>query len=108
MKLLATLILGLVAAASLAQTPGPRRPTTSGIVEGSQQGNVLVFKGIPYAKPPVGDLRWKPPQAPGFSKTLLYATAFGPKCVQPTFDGQGKVSGVVGSEDCLYLNVWAP
>ena len=107
MKLLMVLMLSLATGAGFAQT-SPIRFTTGGYVQGSQQGNVLSFKGIPYAKPPVGDWRWKPPQAPGFSKVLIQATAFGHKCVQPTFDALGEVTGAEGSEDCLNLNVWTP
>jgi para-nitrobenzyl esterase len=103
------LMMNLVAVAGSAQTLPPTiRLTTGGFLQGSQQGNVVSFKGIPYAKPPVGDLRWTPPQAPTPWPGLRSAMAFGPKCVQPLFDSAGQVSGVEGSEDCLTLNVWAP
>jgi para-nitrobenzyl esterase len=63
--------------------------------------NVLEFRSIPYAAPPVGDLRWKPPQPPiGWTGTTRDATVLGTRCIQ--VNGAGKV---VGSEDCLYLNV---
>src|SRR3954468_4320153 len=109
MKVLMVLMLSLATGAGFAQT-SPIRVTTGGYVQGSQQGNVLSFKGIPYAKPPVGDLRWKPPQAPAFSKVLIQATAFGSKCVQPLFDKDGVLQGVDpdSREDCLTLNVWTP
>jgi para-nitrobenzyl esterase len=100
--------MNLIGVASFAQTLPPTiRLTTGGFIQGTQQGNVVSFKGIPYAKPPVGDLRWKPPQAPTPWTGLRPAVAFGSKCVQPVFE-KGVVSGVEGSEDCLTLNVWAP
>ena len=58
--------------------------------------------GIPYAAPPVGSLRWKPPQAPAPWTTTLQATQFGSECTQ------GTASKPAGSENCLFLNVWAP
>jgi para-nitrobenzyl esterase len=84
--------------------------TDAGFVEGtvSTDGKVTIFKGIPYAPPPVGDLRWKEPQQVTPWEGVRPATAFGPHCIQ------GKVfTGVTlpeaeMSEDCLYLNVWTP
>ncbi len=72
--------------------------TTSGPVCGVVSNSVDEWMGIPYAAPPVGSLRWEPPQPPTPWTTPLQATQFGSKCIQ--------VSG--GSEDCLYLNVWRP
>ena len=66
---------------------------------------VRVFRGIPYARPPVGDLRWRPPQRPLPWNGVKECTAFGPSCLQPA---QRIVRGITGEqgEDCLYLNVW--
>jgi para-nitrobenzyl esterase len=61
------------------------------------------YLGIPYAIPPVGELRWRPPLPPGHFKGLFDATQFPNACAQS--DGAG---GVFGSEDCLYLNVYVP
>lgn len=87
--------------------------TDSGIIEGSTANGVTSFKGIPYAAPPVGNLRWRPPQPPVSWKGVRDATKFGPSCMQierrsalpwtPEFMVQNKIS-----EDCLYLNVWTP
>lgn len=64
--------------------------------------NVLEFRGIPYAAPPVGDLRWKPPQPPiAWTGTTRDATVLGNRCIQ--VNGAGKL---VGNEDCLYLNIF--
>ncbi len=69
---------------------------------------VIAYKGIPYAQPPVDDLRWRPPQPVGKWKKVLFARDFGPHCLQ-----QGGYPNMVfhdsgPSEDCLTLNVWAP
>ena len=66
---------------------------------------VRVFRGIPYARPPVGDLRWRPPRAVPPWDTVKECSSFGPSCLQPA---QKIVPDIAGeqSEDCLYLNVW--
>lgn len=83
-----------------------------GSVRGTaEDGGIHVFRGIPYAAPPVGPLRWQPPRpAPAWQGTRD-ATAFGPSCPQGTIgDGARTLNPVRGetSEDCLTLNVWAP
>lgn len=90
----------------------PAVPTDQGPVRGQQRGEVRRFLGLPYAAPPVGHLRWKAPQ-PGPTWTVpREATTFGPVCTQVVvglFDVPGETKGdVKGSEDCLYLNVYAP
>lgn len=78
---------------------------TGGEVQGVVAGDITIFKGIPFAAPPVGDLRWKAP-APVQSWTgIKKADAFGPACMQAA-NSQGNTAPV--SEDCLYLNVWTP
>ncbi|WP_437746868.1 carboxylesterase/lipase family protein [Sorangium sp. So ce1504] len=81
--------------------------TTEGPVQGVVESEILVFKGIPYAAPPVGPLRWKEPQPVEPWKETRKADTFGKACLQPTYpsmDGAGSVGPQ--SEDCLYLNVW--
>jgi para-nitrobenzyl esterase len=70
--------------------------------------NVRIFRGIPFAAPPVGDLRWKPPQPVEDWTGPRKAGEFGPRCVQPSIfaDMVFRSSGM--SEDCLHLNVWTP
>jgi para-nitrobenzyl esterase len=83
--------------------------TTNGLVKGSatSDGRIRIFKGIPYAAPPVGDLRWKEPRPAAAWDGVRAATEFGAHCVQ------GPVFGDItfkrpASEDCLFLNVWTP
>lgn len=72
---------------------------------GSREDGIFVFKGIPYALPPVADSRWEPPVPLGTRCSApFYARSFGSKCVQPGRD-DGRLTG---SEDCLFLNVWTP
>lgn len=80
---------------------------TSGPVRGKHDPatEVTVFRGIPFAKPPVGDLRWKAPQVVEPWKDIRDCTSFGPSCLQPKASIVMGVSGAQ-SEDCLYLNVW--
>ncbi|PWT89289.1 MAG: carboxylesterase [Blastocatellia bacterium] len=84
--------------------------TTNGVVEGmvDTATGVRSFKGIPYATPPVGNLRWQPPQPAENWKAVRKADQFGPRCMQrPIFsDMVFRSNGM--SEDCLYLNVWTP
>ena len=78
----------------------------SGITTGHDP-EIRVFKGIPYAAPPVGDLRWRPPQAVKPWKDILQCDTFGPVCPQP--GGRTRLTQTTFdniSEDCLYLNVW--
>jgi para-nitrobenzyl esterase len=83
--------------------------TRSGVLEGTttDEGRVRVFKGVPYAAPPVGPLRWKAPAPPAAWTGVRKADAFGTQCMQPPV-----FSDIVfdrpASEDCLYLNLWAP
>jgi para-nitrobenzyl esterase len=81
--------------------------TTEGQVEGVARNDVVQFLGIPYAKPPVGSLRWMPPQPAAKWTRVRQATKFGPTCAQVTT--LGPFAGPPNSnEDCLYLNVFTP
>lgn len=81
--------------------------TTAGTLEGVASGPVRVFKGIPYATPPVGALRWKAPQPMAPWTGVRKADSFGAQCMQPkVFDDI--VFDRPASEDCLYLNLWTP
>ena len=73
----------------------------SGPISGKVENGVRIFLGIPYAAPPVGELRWKPPQEIASWAQERNSTDFSPSCPQPKQQDTGKFS-----EDCLYLNVW--
>lgn len=79
------------------------RTTASGVVRGTVSGNSVAFLGIPFAQPPVGDLRWRPPQPPACLGETLVANEWTSACPQLGEDGE-----YVGDEDCLRLNVWQP
>jgi para-nitrobenzyl esterase len=95
-----------VAASSVASAADPSLVTTDkGVVQGIVATNYRAFLGIPYAAPPVGNLRWKAPQSPAAWSTTLDATHFGSACPQiPSFFSAGPSI----NEDCLYLNVYTP
>ena len=84
--------------------------TQSGAVEGttSADGKVQIFKGIPFASPPVGPLRWKEPQLVAPWQGVRKATEFGARCMQGNVFGDMAFRDSGPSEDCLYLNVWTP
>jgi para-nitrobenzyl esterase len=82
--------------------------TEFGDVQGNMNGSVYEFLGIPYATPPVGDLRWKAPINPGPWDGVLNTTEFAPVCPQKQFDQGGGEGVVVGDESCLFLNIWTP
>lgn len=81
----------------------------SGPISGKIENGLGLYFGIPYAAPPVGNLRWKPPQPVTPWKDVRDCTQFGPSCPQPpapiAFPDESV--GTV-SQDCLYLNVWTP
>ena len=86
-----------------------RVTTASGPVEGTTSANgVRMFRGIPYAAPPVRGLRWQPPQPVAPWTTPLVADRFGPRCMQRPIYGDMNFRSSGVSEDCLYLNVWTP
>jgi para-nitrobenzyl esterase len=88
--------------------PIPTARVTGGEVQGVVTGSVASFKGIPFASPPVGELRWRAPQPVPPWSGVKKADTFAPGCVQ-----DARLSTMMGgstnlSEDCLYLNVWTP
>ena len=100
--------------------------TTCGLVRGTFENGAHVFRGIPYAVPPTGPLRWQVPVSRSYEsgtcwQHVLNTTSFGSTCAQPVIplssSHRGKVGSdidkashiqTMGSEDCLYLNVWTP
>jgi para-nitrobenzyl esterase len=107
--LLAGLTL-LVSSASLSQeSAGPVVAVTGGQVQGRflPVPGGAVFKSIPYAAPPTGDLRWREPEPIKPWTGVRQAAEFGPPCAQPDYGGN-KATAAIAKEDCLHLNVWAP
>jgi para-nitrobenzyl esterase len=104
MRAIALLILAAVPThAAIAQVTHAR--VTGGEVSGVASGDISVFKGISFAAPPVGDLRWKAPAPVMPWSGVRKADAFAHACMQAP-NSQGNTAPV--SEDCLYLNVWTP
>jgi para-nitrobenzyl esterase len=92
----------------LAQTSKPVR-MQSGLVQGTTEDGVTTYRGIPFAAPPVGELRWRPPQAPMAWSGVRNAVQFAPACMQvPIVNKDLGMESVTTNEDCLYLNVWTP
>ena len=82
--------------------------TSSGKVQGIVEGDVSVFKGIPFAVPPVGEFRWRPPQPVKAWDGVRDAGEFGPNCAQGGWGTAPRSIQQGSSEDCLYLDLWAP
>jgi para-nitrobenzyl esterase len=82
-------------------------PTESGLIEGTREHGVEVYKGVPYAAPPTGALRWRDPQPIKAWKGVRKAAAFAPACMQTGVSMPGEAPPKT-SEDCLYLNIWTP
>jgi para-nitrobenzyl esterase len=116
-RLLWCSLAALAAAASvgtvaLSQTP-PQVSVETGELQGVVADGVASFKGIPFAAPPVGDLRWRPPQPAARWTGVRQAAEFGADCMQGRFGpppaaAPGAPPARVPSEDCLFLNVWSP
>jgi para-nitrobenzyl esterase len=98
------LLHGGLTQAQTTQAKEPEIKIDKGTVRGVIEGDVAVFKGIPYAAPPVGEFRWRPPQPVTAWKGVRDASKFCADCTQRSFPG----STATTSEDCLFLNVWAP
>ena len=106
MRVLSCLVilgLALLAAPAYAQAPTPPVSVAGGQISGMDNGEVRTFFGVPFAAPPVGDLRWRAPQPAVPWEGVKDTRAFSPACRQtvPWISGPQ-------SEDCLYLNIWTP
>jgi para-nitrobenzyl esterase len=104
---ISNLILGVIMAAVSTCAQNEPLSVDGGNITGTygRSPDVRVFKGIPFAAPPTGDLRWRPPQPVKPWTGVTSATKFGPGCIGRSF-GPPAPEGM--SEDCLYLNVWTP
>jgi para-nitrobenzyl esterase len=101
------IFLYLAAAVSPAAVPDHVKVET-GVVKGAVDNGLAAFKGIPFAAPPVGALRWKAPQPAPHWKGVREAVEFGPRCMQGPIYNDMIFRDKGPSEDCLYLNVWTP
>lgn len=99
-----------VSQVSAGQVRYVQQRTANGVVEGvvSADGKVRTFKGIPYAAPPVGPLRWKAPQPVTPWKGVRKAVDYGARCMQTDVFSDMQFHDDGPSEDCLYLNLWMP
>ena len=115
------LCVGLATCVAQAQTQPVKHVVTpqiridTGVLRGlivGPRNDICVYKGIPFAAPPVGDLRWKPPQPPHAWQGVRDCLEFGPACPQPSIAPlvlmPEMVTNAPLSEDCLYVNIWAP
>ncbi|HEV2700373.1 MAG TPA: carboxylesterase family protein [Steroidobacteraceae bacterium] len=106
----ACLVIPAMVAAADGTADPPVAQVATGVLRGQHEGSVDNFSGVPYARAPIGSLRWRPPQ-PALPWTgVRSAQKFGPACLQPSDNGKPNPGGYAGpsSEDCLTLNVWAP
>jgi para-nitrobenzyl esterase len=99
-----------LAIVSLAAHAADTVKTANGVLEGTLNPatGIRMFKGIPFAQPPVGDLRWKEPQPPKNWAGVRQADQFGPRCAQRAVFGDMNFRSNGMGEDCLYLNIWTP
>ncbi len=107
----AATLVSAAALTSAAETPAAATTTVTvdtGKLRGEAQGEVVSFKGIPFAQPPVGELRWKPPQPVAKWQGVRAAVGYGADCMQLPFPSDAAPLGMKPAEDCLYLNVWHP
>ncbi|HVW77014.1 MAG TPA: carboxylesterase family protein [Alloacidobacterium sp.] len=106
----AMLVVLAATGATLYAADAPTVKTDKGKLQGyvSTDGQIRIFKGIPYAAPPVGPLRWKPPQPAEKWHGKRQATTFGSRCMQVPIFNDMVFRDPGQSEDCLTLNVWTP
>src|SRR5437763_2533042 len=103
-----SLSLTLSLPATAAANAGPVVATDNGKVQGRIENGVATWRGIPFAAPPVGALRWRAPQPVAAWTDVRQADAYGSDCMQLPFPSDAAPLGTPPAEDCLYLNVWKP
>src|SRR5689334_22362698 len=105
MVLVAHLLLGVC---GFSQQSGPVVQVKQGKLQGYQEAGLQIFKGIPFAAPPVGNLRWRAPQQAIPWEGIRKADKFGARPVQWNIFGDMVYRSDSMSEDCLFLNIWTP
>ena len=108
MRLALALSLCLGAACAAKADPEALVHEENGDLQGSVDDGVISWKGIPFAAPPLGDLRWRAPQPAASWDGVREAAEYAHDCMQKPFDGDAAPLGTPPSEDCLYANVWRP
>lgn len=101
------LLLVALATSAIASAQIPKAITQSGAISGVNENGLAVYKGVTFARPPIGDLRWRPPTQVASWIGVRKADAFAPACMQEGVSMPGEAAPKV-SEDCLYLNIWTP
>lgn len=104
----ATMTLSSPAMSQVQASPAPVVRTDLGKVQGEVADGIASWKGIPFAAPPVGALRWRMPQPAARWQGVRRTTAYANDCMQRPFGGDAAPLGTTPAEDCLYLNVWKP
>lgn len=102
------LLLLMLAVPAAIAGDAPVAGTEAGAVRGLTADGVDRFLGIPFAAPPVGDRRWRPPEPPAAWNGERPSITYGADCAQKPFIGDDAPLATVPAEDCLYLNVWRP
>lgn len=100
--------IAMMSACLSLQGAAPVATVAEGTLEGVVEDGVNIFRGVPFAAPPVGDLRWKAPQPAPQWEGVRKADKFGPNPMQQPVFGDMNFGTSENSEDCLYLNIWAP
>ena len=96
----------LLATCALCASAETRITTPLGILEGTESSGIRIFRGVPFAQPPIGNLRFAPPAPAAHWDGVRDATHFGARCMQLPLFGDMNFRSNGMSEDCLYLNIW--
>ena len=95
------LAITILAVAWASSAAAPTARVEQGVLQGTIENGLTIYRGVPFAAPPLGDLRWRAPQPAAHWEGVRAADKFAPQCLQ-------SIPGITMSEDCLYLNVWSP
>jgi para-nitrobenzyl esterase len=103
----ALLLVVVPATSAITLAQSPKALTESGAISGLRESGLSVYKGVPFAAPPIGDLRWRPPAPVALWTGTRKTDGFAPACMQTGVSMRGEAPPTV-NEDCLYLNIWTP
>ena len=101
------LAIAILAAPLMSAAKDPTVKVEQGLLKGTVEQGLTVYRGVPFAAPPIGELRWRTPKPVANWDGVRNADKFAPQCVQGSFSPPGQEAPAM-SEDCLYLNVWTP